>query len=96
MISSASSSERTPNLGGITPAVPAAPRPYTPRPDRVSTESAAFLRTQLTAQPEIRPEVVARARTLAADPNYPPREVIQHVARQILASPDISEDDSGA
>lgn len=57
----------------------------------MSTEHAAFLRSELERQPEIRPEVVERARGLAADPNYPPHAVLQHVAAQILAAPDLSE-----
>ena len=64
------------------------------RLDQISTESADFLRAELQRQPEIRPEVVARARALAADPNYPPMAAIRKVAAQILASPDWSEDES--
>ena len=45
-------------------------------------------------QPEIRPEVVERARALAADPNYPPRDVLKNVSAQILNSADLSEDAS--
>jgi hypothetical protein len=60
----------------------------------VSTEHAAFLRSELERQPEIRPEVVERARALAADPSYPPVEIMRHVASQILAAPDLSEDQS--
>lgn len=65
---------------------------YAPHPDRISTENAAFLRAELQRQPEIRPEVVARARELAADPGYPPITTLREVARQILASPDLTED----
>ena len=71
-----------------------AARPFAPRPDQISTENAEFLRNELKRQPEVRPEVVERARTLAADPNYPPAEALRHVAAQILASPDLSEDAS--
>ena len=53
-----------------------------------------FLRSELIRQPEIRPDVVARARALAADPNYPPMETLRAVALQILRAPDLSEDDS--
>ena len=60
----------------------------------ISTESAAYLRGALARQPAIRPEVVERARALAADPTYPSAAVINHVARKIVASPDISEDQS--
>jgi len=94
MISSTSSADRSarPDLVS-TPSV-ASERPYTPRPDQISTESAAFLRAELQRQPEVRPEVVERARALAADPNYPPQEVLREVAQQILNSPDLSEDEN--
>ncbi|HEX3730953.1 MAG TPA: hypothetical protein VHV47_14170 [Opitutaceae bacterium] len=42
----------------------------------------------------MRPEVVARGRLLAADPNYPPAGVINHIAGLVLNSPDLSEDQS--
>ncbi len=91
MISSASSSDRVSRPDLVSTAGPAAPRPYTPRPDVISTESAAFLNGALERQPAIRPEVVERARALMADPGYPSREIIQRVAEQIVASPDLSE-----
>jgi hypothetical protein len=43
-------------------------------------------------QPGVRPDVVARAKLLAADPNYPPVAVIRKLACQILAAPDLSEE----
>jgi hypothetical protein len=67
---------------------------HAPSPIQISTADAAFLRAELQRQPEIRPEVVARARQLAADPNYPSPKILKNVARQILASPDLSEDQS--
>lgn len=94
MISSTSSTDRPVRPDAVSaPTVPVG-RPYSPRPDQISTESAAFLRGALQRQPEIRPEVVERARALAADPNYPPREVMRAVAQQILQAPDLSEDES--
>jgi hypothetical protein len=69
-------------------------RPARQAPDQVSTDNAAALKTALAAQPEIRPEVVARARELAADPGYPSISIIRNVASQILAAPDLSESDS--
>ena len=62
--------------------------------NRVSITNLSFLRAELKRQPEIRPEVVARARMLAADPNYPSMATLRVVAQQILASPDLSEDNS--
>ena len=61
------------------------------RPVQLSTGAAAFLRAELDRQVEIRPDVVDRARALAADPNYPSLDVLRKVAEQILTSPDLSE-----
>lgn len=94
MISSTSSTDRLARPELVPAAGQSAGRPSAPRPDKVSTEQGAFLRAELTRQPEIRPEVVARARALAEDPNYPPQEVLRKVAEQILAAPDLSEDQS--
>lgn len=94
MISSASSPDRTARTDLVSAAGPSAPRPYAPRPDQITTESAAFLRGELARQPAIRPEVVERARALAADSGYPSTEVITRVAEMILAAPDLSEDES--
>lgn len=94
MISSTSSTDRTARPELVAAAAQSAGRAEAPRPDQISTEHAAFLRAELQRQPEIRPEVVARARELAADPNYPPREALRQVAAQILNSPDLSEDES--
>jgi len=94
MISSASSPDRAARPDLVAAAGPAAPRPPALRPDQLSTEHAESLRAALARQPEIRPEVVARASLLAADPNYPPPAVIQRVAQHVLAAPDLSEDES--
>jgi hypothetical protein len=64
------------------------------RPDLLSTDSAAALRSSLVRHSEIRPEVVARARALAADPAYPSVAIMRRVAQQIVAAPDLSEDES--
>ncbi len=93
MISSTSSADRSPRPE-LTPAGPRATfRPPPGQPDGMTAEGSSFLRAELARQPEIRPEVVERARRLAADPDYPPTEVIRHVAGQILGSPDLSEID---
>jgi hypothetical protein len=94
MISSTSSSDRAVRPELASAPGPVSARPSTPRPDQISTESAAFLRAELVRQPEVRPEVVERGRTLAADPNYPSSSIIQSIAGKILASPDLSEDAS--
>ncbi len=91
MISSTSSSDRPDR----TELISAGSRPPMRKPssklDAISTEGAAFLRAELSRQPEVRAEVVERARLLAADPSYPSFEVARKVAEQILASPDLSE-----
>lgn len=94
MISSTSSTDRAARPELVPSTTPNAERPPTPRADQISTDGAAFLRSELERQPEIRPEVVERARALAADPNYPPMDVLRNVAEQILNSPDLSEDQS--
>ena len=65
-----------------------------PRSGQLSVRNLAVLRSELTRQPEIRPEIVARARVLAADPDYPRIEILRVVAQQILRAPDLSELDS--
>jgi hypothetical protein len=52
------------------------------------------LRSALQAQPEIRPEVVARGKELASDPSYPSSAILRKVGEAILNSPDLSEDGS--
>jgi hypothetical protein len=52
------------------------------------------LRSALLAQPEIRPEVVARGKVLASDPSYPSGAILRKVGEAILNSPDPSEDGS--
>lgn len=94
MILSTTSTDR-PVRPELTPASTASRnRPVTPPSDQISTESAEFLRAELKRQPEVRPEVVARGRALAADPNYPPMAALRKVAEQILNSPDLTEDES--
>lgn len=67
------------------------PRPITASTDGISVEGAAFLRSQLLEHPEVRREVVERARALAADPSYPSVEIAKRIAEQILGAPDLSE-----
>lgn len=92
MISSTSSTDRSARAQYIATTGKPAGRSKNERPDQISTENAAFLRAALARQPEVRPEVVARGRALAADRNYPSMETLRNVAAQILNSPDLSED----
>ena len=52
------------------------------------------MRDELSRQPEIRPEVVERARALASDPSYPSTAILKQVGALILNSADLSEDQS--
>jgi len=58
--------------------------------DQLSTAGIDQLRAALKSSPEIRPDVVARGRTLAADPGYPSAEIIRHISAKIVNSPDLS------
>ena len=94
MINSTTSTDRTAHAESVTVAGTAIARQKASRTDLLSTENAAFLRSELARQPEIRPEVVERARALAADPNFPSRDALKKVAGFILGSADLSEDQS--
>lgn len=48
--------------------------------EKLSSSSTKALREALQNSPEIRPDVVARGKALAADSNYPPREIIDTLA----------------
>lgn len=90
MINSTSSSDRV-----LRPEAPVlhskAPVASGPGADRFSPENTAALKGALAQQPEIRADVVARARALAADPSYPSPEILRKVGEAILRSPDLSE-----
>jgi hypothetical protein len=95
MINSTPSPGSTPgsnavNLGLAQSAVRSNP----PSQDRLSLDQAQVLQSALTDQPEVRPEMVERGRALAADPGYPPQSIIGQIASQIMASPDLSEDET--
>lgn len=94
MIHSTSSTDRAARPDALAASGQPVARPFKQRPDSISTDNATHLRAELDRQPEVRPEVVARAKALAADPSYPSASVIQNVAKQILAAPDLSEDQS--
>jgi hypothetical protein len=94
MINSTTSTDRAPHPEKVTAAGHVSARATAPRPDQLSTENATHLREALARQPEIRPEVVERARALAANPNYPSTEMLRHVGAMILKSPDLSADAS--
>jgi hypothetical protein len=93
MIHSTSPSDRTARTDAVS-LVPQKPVVRGPGADRFSAEQSATLRAALAAQPEIRPEVVARGKELAADPSYPSKEILRQVGQTLLASPDLTEDQS--
>jgi hypothetical protein len=94
MIPSTPAPDRSIRPDALAASGPAQARVKAARPDQISTESATALRVSLARNPEIRPEEVARARALAADPAYPSVAIMKRVAQQILAAPDLSEDES--
>lgn len=87
MINSASSSDRVLRPEGVVLHAKPLP-PGEVGTDRFSPEQTAALKVALQKQPAIRPEVVERARALAADPAYPPPEILRQIGEAILRSPD--------
>ena len=90
-----STSTSTPQPGAITPpdARPASKAAHAAQGrDTLNTASSSALREALAAQPEIRPEVVEKAKKLAVDANYPPRAIIEDIARLFVKSQDLSNE----
>jgi hypothetical protein len=50
------------------------------------------MREALTNTPVLRAEAVERAGAIAVDPNYPPLQIIERVARLLAESQDMSEE----
>ncbi len=94
MINSTTSTDRAVHPEAVAAAGQIPVRSIAPQPDQLSTENATYLKEALARQPEIRPEVLERARALAGDPNYPSAEILRHVATAILKAPDLSTDAS--
>lgn len=94
MINSTSSSDRTSRAESVEITRPKVVVRHPDNTDQFSAESSAALRVALSRTPEIRPEVVARGRALAADPSYPSAEILSKVGEAIIKSPDFSEDAS--
>ena len=91
MINSTSSSDRTARTEAVSPVI-AKPAVRGPGSDKFSAAQSAALRAALAVHPEIRPEVVAHGKALAADPGYPPANILRQVAGVLLNSPDPSDD----
>lgn len=62
-----------------------------PETERLSASSQETLQSVLESQPEVRPEVVERGRSLAIDANYPPKEIIRKLSEMLLQTSDLSE-----
>lgn len=59
--------------------------------ERLSSTNSEALRSALKNSPEVRPEVVERGKSLAVDTNYPPRQIIDSIARLMTETADLSE-----
>ena len=94
MIHSASSSPLAPRNDKVAaaPIAPPVPPAAAGPADQIHIDKAAALRASLQQVPEVRPEVVERARALAADPAYPSADIIGKISAAIVNSPDLSED----
>lgn len=95
MIQPSSPYQGSPRIAGPTPhSASASARPTTPSTvgtDQLSIAGAESLRSALSATPEVRPEVVTEGRRLAVDPNYPPLQIIEELAKMLLHSADPAE-----
>lgn len=54
--------------------------------DSYMPEHNENLMQALRNQPDVRPEVLDRAKQLAADPGYPPKDVINAIANTLVTS----------
>ena len=66
-----------------TPSSPTTERQAPPQ-DPVDVRRVAILLSMLENKPEVRTEVVARGRALAADPSYPSPDVINKLAGLVV------------
>ena len=91
MISGISGSTTTPLQGsgsGVARASTPPPPPPPPAADvssPVVSQQATFV-AQVAAQPMVRPDQVERAKQLLSSPNYPPRAIVDAVAKLISDS----------
>lgn len=93
MIHSTSPSDRTARTETVSP-FPPKPVVRGPGADQFSSSHSTALRAALAAQPEIRADVVARGKALAADPAYPSVDILRSVAGKLINSPDLTNDES--
>lgn len=93
MIDSTSPSDRALRSDSAIPTGPKAPVNRTGS-DCFSARNSAILKEALANCPEIRPEIVARGRELAADPGYPSADILRKIGAVLLATADPSADES--
>ena len=74
-----------------TKTAPATPAPSTENVDSISRLNSEALKAALEKTPEVRPDVVARGQRLLVDLNYPPREIIESLAKLFTQSVDLSD-----
>ena len=90
MISGISGSSTTPLQGsGSGVARATTPPPPPPPAADVSSQAAsqqAVFAAQVVSQPTVRPDQVERAKQLLSSPNYPPRAIVESVAKLIADS----------
>ena len=60
-----------------------APEPES-APEQEKTSRKERLAQALASEPAVRPEMLERARALAADPNYPPADVLEKLADKFI------------
>lgn len=81
-----------PRLTAIdTSAYPQASKALAVGRERLSTDQSQALRAALSRTPEIRPEVVARGKALAADSTYPSSAIINRLSAMMVRSEDLTE-----
>jgi hypothetical protein len=76
---------RTTGVNGAVAAQRSAPSP-TMLSDRVSLATSSALEQALQNTPASRPEAVARAQTLIADPNYPSNDTLAAISRHLAGA----------
>jgi len=62
------------------------PAPTGAAGDTFTTAQKEKLVNKLQEQPDVRPDAVERAKTLAADPNYPGSATIKNLAKLFIAN----------
>jgi hypothetical protein len=84
------------NIHSVRPEIAAEAAKAQPKPKNATTQTEGVVRDSylpvknedlmdaLRNEPEVRPEVVERAKLLVADPDYPPKEVLKKVAEALL------------